>query len=154
MKCDPEAIKHLNKILANELVAINQYFLHAKMIENWGFLSLAKLVKQESIDEMIHADKLADRILNLEGLPNFQNLGKLNIGQDVKETFEADLALEQRAIPDLKEAIAYLEKTQDYVSRDLLASILAEEEQHEEWIETQLTLIDKVGLQNYLQTQI
>ena len=154
MKCDPEAIKHLNKIVANELIAINQYFMHAKMIENWGFLSLAKLVRQESIDEMKHADRLADRILNLEGLPNFQNLGKLNIGQNIKEIFEADLALEEQAIPDLKEAIAYLEKTKDYVSRDMLAEILNEEERHAEWISTQLGLIEQIGLQNYLQTQV
>lgn len=151
---DKKAIDYLNKILANELIAINQYFLHAKMHHNWGFSKLASQVKAESIDEMKHADTLADRILQLDGLPNFQQLGKLSIGQTVPESFECDAKLEEVAIADLKEAIAYLESIKDFNSADILHTILQQEEEHLDWIETQLSLIKQVGLDNYLQLQI
>lgn len=154
MKGDAKAIEYLNKVLGNELVAINQYFLHAKMLNDWGYSELAKVAHSESIDEMKHADKLADRILLLEGLPNFQHLGKLAIGQTPKETLECDLKLEMKAIPDLKEAIAYLESIKDFHSRDLLCEILAEEESHVDWLETQLSLISKLGEELYLQSKI
>ena len=152
MKGDPKVIEHLNTILGNELVAINQYFLHAKMYKDWGLVELADHEYHESIDEMKHADALTERILFLEGIPNLQDLGKLMIGEDTKEMLECDLRLEHVAHKDLKEAIAYCESVGDYASRELLVDILSSEEDHVDWLETQLSLIDKVGLQNYLQT--
>lgn len=154
MKQDATVIQHLNKILANELIAINQYFLHSRMYQDWGLSKLAKQEYEESIDEMKHADKLTQRILFLEGLPNLQELGKLMIGENVQEILECDLKLEMKAIPDLREAIAYCESVKDYVSRELLEDILTSEEDHVDWLETQLSLIKQVGLQNYLQTQM
>ena len=151
MKGDANAIQYLNKVLGNELIAINQYFLHSRMYKDWGLSELAEHEYKESIDEMKHADKLTERILFLEGLPNFQDLGKLLIGENTQEMLKCDLQLEMNAIPDLKEAIAHCESVQDYVSRELFEDILESEEEHVDWLETQLNLIEKVGLQNYLQ---
>ncbi|GAB3341367.1 MULTISPECIES: bacterioferritin [Marilutibacter] len=150
MKGDAKVIEFLNKALFNELTAINQYFLHAKMLKNWGLKELADHEYHESIDEMKHADKLSDRILFLDGLPNFQALGKLRIGENPKELLACDLALENEAVPLLREAIAYCESVSDYVSRDLFAEILDSEEEHIDWIETQLSLIERIGEPNYL----
>lgn len=147
-------IDHLNKVLKNELTAINQYYLHAKMLEDWGLKELAEKERKESIEEMEHADKLMERILFLEGLPNLQELDKLLIGENVEEMLKGDLELEMSAIPDLREAIGYAESISDYVSRELFESILTDEEDHVDWIETQLELIEKTGLQNYLQAQM
>ncbi|MBB3191443.1 bacterioferritin [Halomonas cerina] len=154
MKGDAKVIEYLNTNLGNELVAINQYFLHARMYKDWGFKALAKWEYDESIEEMVHADKLIQRILFLEGVPNLQDLGKLNIGENVREMLESDLTLEHGGRDDYIEAIQYCEQVQDYVSRDLLRDILAEEEDHIDHIETELGLIDKVGLENYLQKQM
>jgi len=152
MKGDPKVVQHLNAVLKNELTAINQYFLHAKMYQDWGFASLAEKEREESIDEMKHADELTDRILFLEGLPNLQDMGKLLIGENPKEMLECDLKLETQAIPDLRDAIAYCEEVRDYVSRELFGKILGSEEEHVDWLETQLDLIKKTGLENYLQS--
>ena len=154
MKGDPKVIEYLNKALYNELTAINQYFLHAKMLKNWGLKELAQHEYKESIDEMKHADKLAERILFLDGLPNFQMLGKLRIGENPRELLECDLALEYEALPLLREAIAHCEAVSDYVSRQLLADILDSEEEHIDWIETQLSVIDRIGEPNYLLTKL
>jgi len=154
MKGDAKVIEFLNKALYNELIAINQYFLHAKMLKNWGLKELAAHEYHESIDEMKHADSLAERILFLDGLPNFQALGKLRIGENPRELLQCDLALELEALPLLKEAIAHCETVADYVSRNLFASILASEEEHVDWLETQLALIERIGEQNYLAQQI
>ena len=154
MKGDPKVIELLNKALGNELVAINQYFLHSRMFKDWGLKVLADKEYEESIDEMKHADQLIERILFLEGIPNLQDLGKLMIGENTKEMLECDLRLEHRAIPDLREGIAYSESIQDYVSRDLFASILESEEEHVDWLETQLSLVDRLGVQNYEQAMM
>lgn len=154
MRGDAKVIEHLNKVLYNELTAINQYFLHAKMFRNWGFEELADYEYHESIDEMKHADKLIERILFLDGLPNLQNLGKLMIGETPREALACDLKLEMMAVPDLKAAIAHAESVGDYVSRELFESILESEEEHIDWIETQLALIERLGEGPYLQTKI
>lgn len=152
MKTDRKVITYLNGALKNELTAINQYFLHSRMMKDKGFGELAEKEYQESIDEMKHADALMERILFLEGLPNLQDLGKLLIGESVPEMLECDLKLEMEAIPLLREGIAYCESCQDYVSRDLLSHILESEEEHVDWLETQLELIQSVGVENYLQS--
>ena len=154
MKGDAKVIEFLNKALYNELTAINQYFLHAKMLKNWGLKELADHEYHESIDEMKHADALAERILFLDGLPNFQALGKLRICEDPRELLECDLALELEAVPLLREAIAHCETVGDYVSRKLFADILDSEEEHIDWLETQLSLIQRIGEANYLAQQL
>ena len=154
MKGDPQILEWLNKALKAELTAINQYFLHSRMYEDWGFDRLAKKLYQESIEEMQHADLIIKRILLLEGLPNLQDLGRLRIGETPKEALECDLALELEAVPMYRDAVEYAEKCRDYVSRDLFRSILDDEEGHVDWIETQLGLIEKIGEKNYFQTQM
>jgi bacterioferritin len=154
MKGDPRIIKHLNVVLKNELTAINQYFLHSRMFGNWGLSRLEEYEKDESIDEMKHADRLIKRVLFLDGLPNLQDLGKLLIGEDVQECLECDLKLEVMAHKDLKAAIADSEILRDYVSRELFESILESEEEHIDFLETQLDLIKRVGAQNYAQSQM
>lgn len=152
MKGDAKVIEHLNTVLGNELVAINQYFLHAKMYKDWGLVELADHEHHESIDEMKHADALIERILFLEGLPNLQSLGKLYIGEHTQEMLECDLKLEHLGHADLKAAIDHCESAKDYVSRQLFVDIMESEEEHIDWLETQLSLIEKVGIQNYQQT--
>lgn len=154
MQGDPVIIKHLNGVLRNELTAINQYFLHSRMYRNWGLHRLAKHEYEESIDEMKHADRLIERILFLEGLPNLQDLGKLLIGENVREVIECDLKLELQAHPALKTAIADCERLGDYVSRELFQDILQSEEDHIDWLQTQLSLIDRIGPENYAQSQL
>lgn len=154
MKGDNKVIDFLNKALANELTAINQYFLHARMYKNWGFSKLNEKEYHESIDEMKHADMLIERILFLEGLPNLQELGKLYIGENPQEMLQCDLRLEHEAIPPLREAIVYCETVKDFVSREIFEHILENEEEHVDWLETQLGLIEQIGIQNYLQSQL
>ena len=151
MKGDLKVIEYLNKVLLNELTAINQYWLHYRMLDNWGVKKLAEYERHESIDEMKHADKLAERIFFLEGLPNFQALGKLRIGESVEELLKADLELEYEALPTLKEAIAHCETVRDYNSRELFEAILDSEEEHIDFLETQFDMITNMGLKNYVQ---
>ena len=153
MKGDAKVIQYLNKVLFNELTAINQYFLHARMFGNWGLRKLEEFEEKESIDEMKHADRLIERILFLEGLPNLQDLGKLMIGEGAKEALECDLKLELQAHPELRKAIADCETSGDYVSREIFEDILDSEEEHIDYLETQLGLVDQLGLQNWLQSQ-
>lgn len=154
MKGDAKVIEYLNKALKNELTSINQYFLHARLLENWGFAKLGQHEYAESIDEMKHADRLLQRILTLEGLPNLQDLGKLYIGENVEEILRGDLRLELVAHPLYKEAVGYCESCGDYATRDLLAAILSSEEEHIGWLEMQLGLIQRLGLPGYLQAQL
>ena len=153
MKGDKKVIEFLNKVLFNELTAVNQYWLHFRMLDNWGVSKLAAHERHESIDEMKHADQLAERILFLEGLPNFQAMGKLHIGESVEEILKADLTLEEEAIPVLREAIVHCEAVRDFGSRDLFMAILASEEEHVDFLETQFEMIERMGLQNYIQLQ-
>jgi bacterioferritin len=154
MKGSPQVIEALNGVLTKELTAINQYFLHARMLEDWGLAKLGKLEYDASIDEMKHADQLIKRILFLEGLPNLQKIGKIKIGQNIKEVIEADLAVENEAVPFLKDCIEIAEKERDYVSRDLFSEILASEEEHIDWLETQQKLLSQIGEQNFIQSQM
>lgn len=153
MKGDPKVIAHLNKVLKNELTAVNQYFLHSRILKDWGLEKLGEKEFEESVDEMKHADQLVRRILFLEGLPNMQDLGKLMIGENVKEILECDLKLEQKGLPDLRAAITECERLDDFVSRHLFREILSSEEEHVDWLETQLGLIEKMGVENFIQSQ-
>ncbi|QJU60835.1 bacterioferritin [Sphingomonas sp. AP4-R1] len=153
MKGDEKVIEYLNAALKNELTAINQYFLHYRMLDHWGIAKLAKFEYGESIDEMKHADMLSSRILFLDGLPNFQLLGRLRIGETVEEILRADLALENEAIPQLRDAIEHCEKVRDYISRDLFKRILDNEEEHVDYLERQFDMIARMGIQNYVQLQ-
>ena len=153
MKGDPKTIEFLNKALTNELTAINQYWLHYRVLDDWGVTKLAEYERHESIDEMKHADMLAERVLFLNGLPNFQAIHNLRVGETVEEILKADLAVEEDAIPLLKDAIEHCEKVRDYVSRDLFADILESEEEHVDFLETQFDMIERMGLENYVQLQ-
>jgi bacterioferritin len=153
MKGDPKVIEHLNIALRNELTAVNQYWLHYRLLDNWGVARLAEYERHESIDEMKHADRLAERILFLDGLPNFQLLGRLRVGENVEEVLRADLALEEEALPPLRDAIVHCENVRDFVSRDLFADILANEEEHVDVLEKQFDMIRQMGIENYIQLQ-
>ena len=153
MKGDAKVIEYLNKVLFNELTAINQYWLHYRMLDHWGMAKLAEYERHESIDEMKHADRLTERIFFLDGLPNFQALGKLRVGESVVEILKADLALEEEAVPVLRDAIAYCESVRDYNSRELFEDILDSEEEHIDFLETQFEMIERMGLENYIQLQ-
>lgn len=153
MKGDAKVIEYLNKGLRSELTAINQYWLHYRVLHHWGVMKLAEKEREESIDEMKHADKLADRVLFLDGLPNFQAIGKLKVGETVEEILKADLALEMEAIPLLRDAIQHCESVRDYVSRELFEDILESEEEHVDFLETQFEMIERMGLENYVQLQ-
>ncbi len=154
MKGDQKVIEHLNKALKLELTTVNQYFLHARILKDWGFKRLAKIEYDESIDEMKHADELIERILFLEGLPNVQDLDKVYIGETVKEILECDLQAEQRAHPIYTDAIQYFESVRDFVSREIMVRILESEEEHIDHLETELGLIEKIGEERYMQSQI
>ena len=154
MKGEQKIIEHLNRVLKNELTAINQYFLHSRIFKDWGLTKLADHEHAESLDEMKHADQVIERTLFLDGLPNIQDIGKVMIGENVKEALECDLKLEMTAIPDLRAAVSDAEELKDFVSRDLFRSILDAEEEHVDWLETQLDLVEKIGVENYLQSQI
>jgi bacterioferritin len=154
MKGDRKVIQFLNAVLRNELAAINQYFLHSRMYKDMGLTELADHEYAESLDEMKHADQLIERILFLEGLPNMQDVGKLRIGEDAREMLECDLKLELDALPELRDAISWCEESRDFVSRDLFDSILASEEEHVDWLETQLALTESMGIENYLQAKM
>jgi len=154
LKGNQKVIEALNSVLTKELTAINQYFLHSRMLQDWGLVKIGKLEYEASIDEMKHADQLVQRILFLEGLPNLQKLGKLRIGTNLKEIIDADLEVEYEAVPHLKDCILVAEQEKDFVSRDLFASILTSEEHHIDWLETQKGLIQKIGLENFMQSQI
>ena len=153
MKSDPKVVEYLNKALTNELTAINQYWLHYRTLHHWGVRKLADYERHESIDEMKHADVLAERVLFLDGLPNFQAIHKLKVGETVEEILKADLALEMEAIPLLRDAIEYCEKVRDYVSREIFERILESEEEHVDFLETQFEMIERMGLHNYVQLQ-
>ena len=154
MKGNKEVIKHFNAVLTNELTAINQYFLHSRMFKDWGYNKLGEKEHEESIDEMKHADKIIERVLFLDGIPNVQDMHKIMIGEEPVECLSCDLKLEEEAIPDLKKAIEHCEKVSDFVSRDIFREILDSEEEHYDWLETQLELVEKVGRENWLQSQI
>ncbi|MEH3040590.1 MAG: bacterioferritin [Sphingomonas paucimobilis] len=151
MKGDAKVIEFLNEALKNELTAVNQYWLHYRLLDHWGVYKLAQFERHESIDEMKHADRLAERILFLDGLPNFQLLGRLRVGETVEEVLKADLAIEVEAVAQLREAVAYCESIRDFVSRDLFAEILSNEEEHVDTLETQFEMIERMGIQNYIQ---
>ncbi len=153
MKGDPQVIEYLNKALTNELTAINQYWLHYRTLHHWGVRKLAEYERHESIDEMKHADTLAERVLFLDGLPNFQAINRLKVGETVEEILKADLALEMEAIPLLRDAIQYCEEVRDYISREIFERILESEEEHVDFLETQFEMIERMGLQNYVQLQ-
>ncbi|MCS6920648.1 MAG: bacterioferritin [Elioraea sp.] len=151
MKGDPKVIEYLNTVLTNELTAINQYFLHSRMLMHWGVTKLGAYEYKESIEEMKHADELIQRILFLEGVPNVQRLNKILVGETVEEILRCDMKLEEKAVADLREAIPYCESVRDFVSRDLFSSILRDEEHHIDFVETQFDLIERIGIQNYIQ---